>query len=148
MTFAPPAGWPLISSSLVYDEPKKAIDFLCKAFGFEVQLLVEHDGIVAHSQLVIGSGLIMVGDAKAESRPWRKSPRALGDANTQALMVFVPDVEAHFERSKKSGAKIVTEPTTNDYGEEYWSDRSYECEDLEGHHWYFVQRIRSPKKQG
>jgi uncharacterized glyoxalase superfamily protein PhnB len=146
MTFAPPAGWPRISSSLVYDEPKKAIDFLCNAFGFELQLLVEHDGVVAHSQLVMDGGLIMVGDAKAAARPWRKSPLGVGGANTQSLMVFVPDVEAHFAHAKKSGAKIVTEPTTNDYGEEYWSDRTYECEDVEGHHWYFVQRIRSPRK--
>jgi uncharacterized glyoxalase superfamily protein PhnB len=148
MTFAPPAGWPRISSSLVYDEPKKAIDFLCKAFGFELKLLVEHDGIVAHSQLVMDGGLIMVGGPDEKSRAWRKSPHAVGGANTQALMVFVPDVEAHFAHAKKAGAKIVTEPKTNDYGEEYWADRSYECEDLEGHHWYFVQRIRDPKKQG
>jgi uncharacterized glyoxalase superfamily protein PhnB len=146
MTFTPPAGWPRISSSLVYDEPKKAIDFLCKAFGFELQLLVEHDGVVAHSQLVMDGGLVMVGGPDEKTRTWRKSPRAVGGANTQAIMVFVPDVEAHFEHAKKSGAKIVMEPRTNDYGEEYWSDRTYECEDLEGHHWYFVQRLRSPKK--
>ena len=30
----------------------------------------------------------------------------------------------------------------SDYGEEYWEDRTYECADLEGHRWWFCQRIR------
>jgi hypothetical protein len=31
----------------------------------------------------------------------------------------------------------------SDYGEDYWSDKGYGCEDLEGHTWYFAQRLRS-----
>ena len=29
-------------------------------------------------------------------RSYRKSPRALGGANTQSMMAYVDDVEAHF----------------------------------------------------
>src|SRR5689334_1929932 len=29
-----PPGWPRISSSLYYEDPKAAIEWLCKAFGF------------------------------------------------------------------------------------------------------------------
>jgi hypothetical protein len=25
----------------------------------------------------------------------------------------------------------------------YWTDRGYEAEDIEGHHWWFFQRLRS-----
>ncbi|HEU4612578.1 MAG TPA: hypothetical protein VFS15_10895, partial [Kofleriaceae bacterium] len=58
----PPKDWPRISSSPVYAEAAKAIDWLCKAFGFEVRLKVEADnGKIAHSELVLGNGLIMVG---------------------------------------------------------------------------------------
>jgi uncharacterized glyoxalase superfamily protein PhnB len=144
MAFAPPKGWPRISSSLTYEDPRKAIDFLCKAFGFEVQLLVDGEGgDVAHSQLVVeGGGLIMIGSGKGKMREWRKSPRAVGGANTQTLMMFVADVDAHFANAREVGAKIVSEPSTTDHGQDYWADRSYECEDLEGHHWYFVQRVR------
>ena len=86
--------------------------------------------------------MISLGDAKAEVRPWRKSPKALDGANTQTLCVYVDDVDAHCERARKAGAKIVQEPETHDYGDDYWSDRSYECIDLEGHHWWFMQRMR------
>jgi hypothetical protein len=43
-------------------------------------------------------------------------------------MAYVDDVEGHCQRARNAGAKIVREPETHDYGEEYWSDRSYECE--------------------
>ena len=32
----PPKGYPRISSSLSYEDAAKAIDWLCRAFGFEV----------------------------------------------------------------------------------------------------------------
>jgi len=67
----------------------------------------------------------------------------LGGANTQALCICVEDVDAHCERARAAGAKIVQEPELHDYGADYWADRTYEAVDLEGHHWWFVQRVRS-----
>ena len=67
---------------------------------------------------------------------------ALG--NTQSLMVYVDDVDAHCEQARKHGAKIVDEPSVHDYGKEYWSDRSYGAHDPEGHMWWFSQRLRNP----
>jgi len=57
----------------------------------------------------------------------------------------VDDVEAHCARARAAGAKIRSEPTTTDYGEDHWTDRGYECEDIGGHHWWFYQRLRDPK---
>lgn len=136
-----PPGWPRISSSLVYDDPRAAIDWLCRAFGFEVRLVVEGDGgAVEHSELAFGEGLVMVGGPKPRF-PQRKAPRALGGANTQNLMVYVDDVDAHCARARAAGATIVQEPETTDYGAEYWVDRGYECCDPGGHHWWFYQRL-------
>jgi uncharacterized glyoxalase superfamily protein PhnB len=53
-------------------------------------------------------------------------------------------VDAHCERARAAGARIVEGPTTRDHGEEYWADRSYRAEDLEGHQWFFMQRMRDP----
>ena len=145
-----PPGWPRISSSLVYEDPRQAIDWLCEAFGFTVRLKVEGEGgSIEHSELELGGGLIMVSGSGATSRrpeaAHRKSPRQLGGANTQALCVYVDDAEAHCARARAAGARIVNEPTVTDYGEEYWSDKGYEAEDLEGHHWWFMERLRNPK---
>jgi len=146
---ATPPGWPRISTALYYEQAAQAIDWLCNAFGFEVQIKVEGEGgRIAHSELVFGGGLIMVGEASARSDkyPYRRSPKEIGGANTQSLMVYVDDVEAHCAQARAAGATIHSEPTTTDYGEDYWTDRGYECEDVGGHHWFFYQRLRNPKE--
>src|SRR5258708_33149597 len=105
----PPPGWPRISSSLFYREPAKAIDWLCRAFGFTVRLKVEGDaGRIEHSELDFGEGLVMVSDPKPEKFPHLKSPAQVGGANTISLFVYVDDVEAHCKRAREAGAKIAT----------------------------------------
>jgi uncharacterized glyoxalase superfamily protein PhnB len=147
-----PKGWPRISPSVFYDDAAAAIDWLCRAFGFEVRLKVEGDkGRIEHSELAFGDGLIMVGSISTEPQPKRpfrvkfKSPTSLDGANTQSLMVFVDDAEAHCARARAAGAKIFMEPEVHDYGEDHWADRSYGAVDPEGHHWWFTQRVRDPK---
>lgn len=144
----PPPGWPRISTALYYDDPRKAIEWLCEAFGFEVQLVVEGDGgRVEHSELTFGEGLIMVGGTdKTDKMPYARSPAQVGGHNTQNMMVYVDDAEAHCRRARAAGAVIVTELATTDYGPEYWSDRGYSCRDLGGHHWWFYQRLTTGGK--
>jgi uncharacterized glyoxalase superfamily protein PhnB len=143
-TKPPPKGWPRLSAAVYYNEAATAIDWLCKAFGFDIQLKIEGEGgRIEHSELVLGGGLVSVGDTKLEKdRPWRKSPAAVGGVNTQSLCIYIDDVDAHCVRAKAAGATIVADPKTTDYGDDYWSDRSYEAIDLEGHHWWFMQRMR------
>src|SRR4051812_31359738 len=114
-----PTDWPRISSSLFYDEPAKAIDWLCGAFGFSVRLKVEGaDGGIEHSELELGSGLIMVSSSRKSPR--FRSPRSLDQANTQCLFAYVEDIEAHCARARAAGAKILSELKISDYGAEYW----------------------------
>jgi hypothetical protein len=48
-----------------YHDAPAAIDWLCRVLGFEAHLIVpgETDGIVAHAQLTLGNGMIMLGSA-------------------------------------------------------------------------------------
>jgi uncharacterized glyoxalase superfamily protein PhnB len=144
----PPPGWPRISIGIWYDDPAAAIDWLCRAFGFVVQLKVEGDGgSIEHSELVYGDGLIMVGGEKPDKFSFAKTPSNVGGANTQNLMVFVDDIEAHRARALEAGAVLTRDLETHDYGDDYWVDRSYECRDLGGHHWWFTQRLRTRGKE-
>jgi len=143
----PPKGWPRLSASVFYDDASKAIDWLCEAFGFTVRLkIVGDDGRIEHSELELGDdGLLMVGQAGGrKERPWVVSPKSVGGSNTQSMFGYVDDVEAHCERARKAGAVIATEPKTSDYGDDYWSDRSYGALDPEGHLWWITQRLRDP----
>jgi uncharacterized glyoxalase superfamily protein PhnB len=143
----PPAGWPRLSSAVFYVDAAAAIDWLCRAFGFTVELRVDGEGgQVEHSQLVLDGGLVMVASFRRElGRPGdglRVSPREIGGKVTQSLLVFVDDADAHCARARAAGAAIAVEPATTDYGPEYWADRGYEAVDPEGHRWWFVQRVR------
>ncbi len=140
-----PKGWPRLSTSITYKNASQAIDWLCNAFGFEVRLKIEGEGgAIEHSELTFGEAVVMVGDEsreKAMKRPM-VSPQSIGGAGTQSVMLYVDDVEAHAARARAAGATITIEPKVSDYGEDYWVDKSYGCLDLEGHHWYFAERVR------
>ena len=140
----PPDGWPRIAPAVFYNDAAAAIDWLSRAFGLAVQERIENDaGQIVHSQLVLDGGLIMVGQVGLHpDRTFPRSPLAVGGANTQALAVYVDDVDAHCERARAAGAAITVEPATQDYGEGYWVDRTYEARDPEAHHWWFMQRLR------
>ncbi len=135
-----PSGWPRITTALIYDDPRTAIDWLHRAFGFEVRTIVENRaGTILHCELVYGDGVVMISGAQ---RPHSRSPRAAG-GNTQSLMVYVDDVEAHLECAREHGAEIFEPMRETDYGPDYWSDRIYGAIDREGHHWWFAQRLRT-----
>ena len=146
----PPRDWPRLSSSVFYQDAQAAIEWLCQAFGFAVRLKVEGEGgRIEHSELTYGEGLVMVGQEGGSSaeRPWKarmRSPRSLDGANTQCLMLFVDDADAHCAHARQQGAQIVEEPATHDYGDDYWADRSYGALDPEGHLWWITQRVRDP----
>ena len=90
----------------------------------------------------------MVSQENADAeRGWKRamrSPRSLDGANTQCIMFFVDDADAHCKHARARGARIVEEPATHDYGDDYWADRSYGALDPEGHMWWVSQRVRNP----
>ena len=144
-----PVDWPRCSSAVFYQDAAAAIRWLCAAFGFEVRIKVEgENGHIVHSELTYGEGLVMVSQEDPDAtRAWKaamRSPRSLGGAGTQSIMVYVDDADAHCEQARRHGARIVEEPATQDYGAEYWADRSYGALDPEGHMWWISQRLRNP----
>ncbi len=127
------------TSAIFYKDPKAALSWLEKVFGFELTMLIESpDGDVRqmHSEMAFeGKGRIMVG---AEWADWTRSPASVGGANTQNMHVQVEeDIDAHCERARAAGARIVGEPSDQFYG-----DRTYRALDLEGHMWSFAQTVK------
>jgi uncharacterized glyoxalase superfamily protein PhnB len=91
--------------------------------------MTKKEGKINHAAMKFGDDLIMMG----YPGPKYKNPKRLGQA-TQSLYVNVDDVDKHFERARKAGAKILEEPANTFYGH-----RRYGAEDPEGHQWYFAQ---------
>ena len=126
---------PTLTSALAYKDPEAAIKWLQKAFGFEPSMLIrDESGKLVHSELRLGNSLIMVGDEWAENV---KAPGSVGGGNTQNIHIQVEtDIDAHCERARAAGARIVQEPETQFYG-----DRTYRALDPEGHMWTAGQTV-------
>jgi PhnB protein len=55
---------------------------------------------------------------------------------------YVDDVDAHFERARAEGARILSEVEDTPFG-----DRHYRAEDLEGHRWMFAEHVRDVPRE-
>jgi uncharacterized glyoxalase superfamily protein PhnB len=117
---------------LRFRDAPAAIEWLCRAFGFEKQLIVPGaEGTIAHAQLVLGNGMIMLGSAlDSEYGRLIKQPDEIGGAGTQSAYLVVADADAVHARAKAAGATIVIDIKDQDYG-----GRGFTCRDLEGHLW-------------
>jgi uncharacterized glyoxalase superfamily protein PhnB len=122
-----------IIPTLRYQDAPRMVEWLCRAFGFERHLVVPgENGTIAHAQLVLGNGMIMLGSARDDE--WGRLVRPVRETgtNTQAAYVVVQDVDAHHARAKAAGAEIVSELHDADYG-----GRHYGARDPEGVVWSF-----------
>jgi uncharacterized glyoxalase superfamily protein PhnB len=143
VTRPPPSGWPRMSSSLAYQDPVRAIDWLVAAFGFSVRIKVpDGAGGIMHSELCFGDALVMVAGERSHGTSPARSPKSLNGTCTQGLFIYVDDIEAHYTRALGAGAHVERELATTDYGADHWVDRGYTVVDPEGHTWHFAQRVR------
>lgn len=115
---------------LAYDDAPAMIDWLCRVFAFEKHLVVEDDdGSIAHAELMMGGGMVMVGSAHS-NRASLSTPKALGGV-TQTPYLVVADADEVFARAKAEGAEIVMEVADQPHG-----GRAFACRDPEGHLWH------------
>lgn len=119
---------------LRYRDAHAAIEWLCKAFGFEKQAVYENeDGGVEHAQLTFGSGMVMLGEVRDnEFGRHIAQPDEIGGRETQCACVIVSNCKSHYQQAKAAGAVIV-----DDYAEKDYGGAGYSCHDPEGHLWYF-----------
>ena len=67
MSSAPKQTTATIIPALRHVDAASAIEWLCRAFGFEENLVVPGDnGSIAHAQLTFGNGMIMLGSVRAD----------------------------------------------------------------------------------
>jgi uncharacterized glyoxalase superfamily protein PhnB len=131
-----------ITPYLYYEDLAAALEWLGKAFGFRRigRAMKGSDGKASHAAMRCGAGVIMMGrpDPALEYR----NPRRVGHT-TQSLVIDVDAVDDHFERARRSGARILEAPNDTEYGH-----RRYRVADPEGHEWCFTQQMstRRPRR--
>jgi len=105
---------------LVYPDVRAAVAWLSAAFGCVERLRIgEH-----RAQLALGGGHVVAADGPSAGM------------SRSVVLVRVADVDAHFRRAERAGARIIAPPADHMYGE-----RQYTAEDLAGHRWTFSQTV-------
>jgi len=132
---------PSLGAALFYKDPRAALDWLEKAFGFErTMAITDQDGNLVHAEMQFGNGYIMVGSEWAH---FVASPASVGGKNTQMVHVQLDDgIDAHCDHAKAAGAEILQPPT-----DEFYGDRTYRARDPEGHVWTFGQNVRRVSRE-
>jgi uncharacterized glyoxalase superfamily protein PhnB len=119
---------------LYYRDPAAAVEFLKKAFGFEIRNVHKDDsGAVMHAELGLGRSAVMLGPA-SEAFGFRE-PSQL-PARHGGVWCYVDDADAHCARARAAGATIVREPTDQFYGV-----REYSARDSGGQEWFFATTL-------
>jgi len=118
--------------ALRYANAPAAIDWLCQVLGFERhQVYPGENGTIAHAELTLGGGMIMLGSVKDdEYGRGFASPSEVGGKETRTAYVVVPDADAVHARAVAAGATIVRPLQDTPYG-----SREFRLKDPEGHSW-------------
>jgi uncharacterized glyoxalase superfamily protein PhnB len=121
-----------IMPALRYTDAPAAIEWLCNVLGcMKHAVYANENGTIAHAELALGGGMIMLGSAKDDEHGRRfKSPHEVGGVETCSVYVVVADADAVYAKAKAAGAEIIRELQNMDYG-----SREFAVRDPEGHSW-------------
>ena len=121
-----PQGYASVSPYIVADGAHRLIDFLQAAFAAEVTRRFDNDdGSLMHGEVKIDDTVVMLSDA-TEDFP----------AFPVWLHVYVPDVDATYEKALAAGGISVQEPVKKDD-----PDRRAGVKDPTGNTWWMATQV-------
>jgi uncharacterized glyoxalase superfamily protein PhnB len=123
-----PDGTRTVTPHLVIKGAAKAIDFYTRAFGAQEHARMPGPGgSIGHAELQIGDSLVYLADEWPGGSS--RSPQSLRGSSV-VIHLYVPDVDAAFQRAVGAGAK-VSMPVMD----MFWGDRFGQVRDPFGHLW-------------
>lgn len=138
-----PDGYPTVSPYLHVDGAAAAIDFYATVFGaVERMRMPSPGGKIGHAEIEIGGSVVMLADEAPDMG--QLGPRTVGGTPV-ILSVYVPDVDATYDRALAAGATSVSAVVDQFYG-----DRSGQFEDPFGHRWNVATHVEdvAPEEMG
>ena len=122
-----PQGYHTVTPYLVVDGAEKIIRFVKEAFGAQpvFEPMARPDGKIMHAEFKIGDSIVMLADASERAQ-----------ATSDMLHLYVPNVDAVYQKALKAGGKSLMEPMDQFYG-----DRSGSVMDPAGNRWFIATHI-------
>ena len=119
--------------SFRYRDAHAATAWLCDVLGFHRNAVYPGpENTVAHAQLTLGNGMIMLGSASNPNQTPQYSahPEDTGGRVTSSVYLVVPDCNPVYARVQAAKAQIVAELRTMEYG-----GQAFAVRDPEGYMW-------------
>ena len=130
-----PRGYAGATPYLIIRDADRALAFYRKVFDAKPVLHLKYpDGKVAHAEIAIGEGHVMVSEELPE-RGFR-GPLSFGGTPV-SLLVYVEDVDAVFEKAIAAGAE-----TKHPVADQFYGDRSGTIVDPFGHVWSIATHMK------
>ena len=127
-----PEGYHTVTPYLTVANVATLMEFLTNAFGAtERGKIAGPDGRIAHAEMLIGNSIVMMGQ-----------PEKAEDIRRTMLHLYVPDVDAAYQRCLAAGAVSVREPTNQFYG-----DRAGSEKDPTGNDWYIATHVEDVSRE-
>jgi PhnB protein len=121
-----PEGHAAVSPYLTSRGAAALIEFLKAAFDARVGHVTRRPGgEIGHAEVSIGGGVLMISEASAD---WPERP--------SAVHLYLPDVDAAYDRALKAGAESVMAPA-----DQYYGDRSGGVRDASGNLWWIATHV-------
>jgi PhnB protein len=122
-----PEGLRAVTPYLALENTGRFIQFIKEAFGAQEKLVVPSpEGGIAHAKIAIGDSILEMSDAHGVYKPM-----------PCGLHLYVPDTDAVYEQALRAGAKSITTPADQPYG-----DRSAGVVDPFGNQWFIATHIK------
>jgi PhnB protein len=129
-----PEGFHTVTPYLIVRGATQALDFYRKALGAtEIMRIVGPGDTVAHAEIKIGDSIIMLSEEYPQMN--FRSPASIG-ATGITIHLYVPDVDAAFDRAVAAGAKVL-----RPVADQFYGDRTGMFEDPSGHVWSLATHI-------
>ena len=121
-----PDGYASVSVYMMAENAERVVDFLRQTFDAkELRRYSRPDGAIGHAELRIDDSVVMIAEASAEA-----------PALPVWLHVYVPDVDAAYQRALGAGGVSVLEPIQKDD-----PDRRGAVRDPAGNIWWISTQV-------
>ncbi|MCP3714361.1 MULTISPECIES: glyoxalase/bleomycin resistance/extradiol dioxygenase family protein [unclassified Paraburkholderia] len=136
MTAPRPAGVPWLTPYLTVRDARASMDFYRAALGFAVRDSVEDDGAIMHVEMTYHDQLIVMFAPEGAFGSTARTPKSAQNVAPQSFYLYVDDVDAVYARALEAGAKSLSEPQ-----DQFWGDRFAQVEDLDGYRWALARHL-------
>jgi len=122
-----PDDLPAVIPYLLVTDSARAVQFALDVLGAREQHISRGpDGRIQHATLHLGDAAVMIGLARPDWPP-----------NAAMVYLYVPDVDATYQKALAAGATSIREPRDEVYG-----DRGAGVKDLDGTTWWLATHLQ------